>query len=1083
MKIAHISDIHWRGLTRHAEYTKAFNDLFSALRKINPDMIFLGGDYFHTKTSGISPEVIDRLAWMFKSFADIAHTFAILGNHDGNLANESREDSISPIINAINSPRIHLYKKSGVYNISPFVFPTNSEELAANLCVFSCFDKEGWERVAPTPGVLNIAAFHGSVGGTRMDNGWIMPDSKAEVMLSMFDGYDFVFLGDIHKRQFLAQRPDKSGTLKPWIGYPGSTIQQNFGEEQLKGFLVWDIKNRKDWDVEFVEVENSQPFITFAWNNDPETSLKALEARVALRDGARYTVTSPRPLTAFQQRQMVHELKVLRGAQEVLFSPDKNLKHDLISHEDVVVKKASLRTNPEILQRFYRTFLELNTKKYQLTEAQMEDGFKIIEGLLGHLDATESETTRDVYWSIKEFEFDNLFRYGENNRLNFDTLEGVVGVFGKNKIGKSSLVGALMYVLFNSSDRDGISKNGQIMNQNKKSCRAKIVITVDDIDYRIERSSQRVLAGKKSKKSSEEEYDGDKTETKLTFTRLNKDGTETSLNGTTREETDKAIRKLLGNSQDFLMTTVATQRGMESFIDEGSSSRKTILNRFLDLDVFEKLHAFTKEHILKLNNKLSSYAVGWEKTVLELSNSIPLKEKEAEELQSLISSQRDEMANLRFWFAKNDSSDAIEASNNLTRIQQKLQSLQRQLTTSEQEQATMNKKIDAVHAKLIEVSNEYNKIDYAKLKQDFQSMKEIEERLNAINADFREQEKSIALQERNVKKLTLVPCGDQFPECLYIKDAHQDRKTIDVNKKKLSELAVTLEKATADLRLYQEMQLSQKMSLRHGLEQQLKDLVKEKTSYEAQLSLMNKSHGDINKWLSGARQEEARLLQLAGAKDDIRVFEEKKKEQTELQNLLFANERRRSDLLVEIGRDKAKLEQLTENSYEVGLISAKIQVFETLLAAFHKNGIPAMILKTQLPMINAELSRLLAGLVDFNITFETEPGSNSMDVYIEDGHSRRILELGSGMEKMLASIAIRVALCNLSSLPKSNIIILDEGFNALDDDHVGKCLELIQALKNHFKTVMVISHMQRVKEASDVIIEITSTNHESRVEA
>jgi DNA repair exonuclease SbcCD ATPase subunit len=141
------------------------------------------------------------------------------------------------------------------------------------------------------------------------------------------------------------------------------------------------------------------------------------------------------------------------------------------------------------------------------------------------------------------------------------------------------------------------------------------------------------------------------------------------------------------------------------------------------------------------------------------------------------------------------------------------------------------------------------------------------------------------------------------------------------------------------------------------------------------------------------------------------------------------------------------------------------------------------VLKTQLPAINTELAKLLGGLVDFNITFDTEPGSNTMDIWIEDGHSRRILELGSGMEKMLASIAIRVALINLSSLPKSDLLVLDEGFNALDEEHVGKCLELLQTLKGYFKTVLVISHMQRVKEAADSIIEVVSTGQDSRVEA
>jgi DNA repair exonuclease SbcCD ATPase subunit len=105
-----------------------------------------------------------------------------------------------------------------------------------------------------------------------------------------------------------------------------------------------------------------------------------------------------------------------------------------------------------------------------------------------------------------------------------------------------------------------------------------------------------------------------------------------------------------------------------------------------------------------------------------------------------------------------------------------------------------------------------------------------------------------------------------------------------------------------------------------------------------------------------------------------------------------------------------------------------------------------------------------------------------MDIFIEDGHSRRILELGSGMEKMMAGIAIRVAMINLSSLPKSDIFVIDEGFNALDEEHVGKCLELLQTLKGYFKSVLVISHMQRVKEAADTIIEVVSAGSDSKIE-
>jgi DNA repair exonuclease SbcCD ATPase subunit/DNA repair exonuclease SbcCD nuclease subunit len=1086
MKIAHISDIHWRGLTRHQEYTKAFNALFERLWEVQPDIIFLGGDYFHTKTSGISPEVIGRLAWMFKSFADIAHTYAILGNHDGNLANESREDAISPIIEAIDNPRIHLLKKSGVYSL-PVELDAKGKviEPAVNFCVFSCFDKEGWANVVPTPGLLNIAAFHGSVGGTRMDNGWIMPDSKAEVMLSMFDEYDFVFLGDIHKRQYLAERADKNGTLKPWVGYPGSTIQQNFGEEQVKGFLVWDIRSKDDWDVSFEEVANFQPFITFPWILDVEHSIKALEGHRELLPGSRYRVTSRMPLNPLYERQMAHELKVVRGAEEVLFKSEKGFDYDSISDGEFSVKKASLRNDKAVMHKFYREFLDLNSKKFQIEESLIDEGCKVIDAFLDRFNSSEIETARDVYWSIKQFEFDNLFRYGPGNKIDFDNLDGVVGVFGKNKLGKSSLVGALMYALFNGSDRDGITKNGQIMNQNKKSCSAKIVVTVNGTDYRIERSSQRVALPKKGKKAKEdlEEFDGDKTETKVVFTQLNPDGTETSLNGTTREETDKAIRKLLGNSQDFLMTSVATQSKMERFIEEGPSSRKAILNRFLDLDIFEKLYNFSKEELAVLSVKASSYSTDWFKQSQELLSAIAEKENELKVADENITKLRDELDQVRSWIAKNESSDSIEAAANLLKTQQKLFSLNRQLANAEQERTVLAHKIANIQKEIDLLEEESNQIDFVGFQADLQRMKEIEENLTDYSLDVREQERSIAAKEKNIRKLTLVPCGDQFPSCLYIKDSHEDKKTIEANKAKLVESSKQLAAISAELKKYQELQLKQKMARHLEIRQTLKELTKEKAEKETQLGLVVKSHADISKWLKGAQQEETKLLEIAASKDDAEMFDLKKKEQTKLQNALFAQERTKSDALVQIGKNKAKLEQLSKDQEDASVLLNKSKVLETVQAAFHKNGIPAIILKTQLPAINAELANLLGGLVDFNITFETEPGSNSMDVYIEDGHSRRILELGSGMEKMIASIAIRVALCNLSSLPKSNLIILDEGFNALDEEHVGKCLELLQTLKSGFKTIMVISHMQRVKEAADSIIEVVSTGQDSRVEA
>jgi DNA repair exonuclease SbcCD ATPase subunit len=65
-----------------------------------------------------------------------------------------------------------------------------------------------------------------------------------------------------------------------------------------------------------------------------------------------------------------------------------------------------------------------------------------------------------------------------------------------------------------------------------------------------------------------------------------------------------------------------------------------------------------------------------------------------------------------------------------------------------------------------------------------------------------------------------------------------------------------------------------------------------------------------------------------------------------------------------------------------------------------------MILKLQLPAINQEMDKILSNHFDFKITLETDTASNVMDVFIEDSTGKRVIEVASGMEKMVTSIAI-----------------------------------------------------------------------------
>ena len=93
----------------------------------------------------------------------------------------------------------------------------------------------------------------------------------------------------------------------------------------------------------------------------------------------------------------------------------------------------------------------------------------------------------------------------------------------------------------------------------------------------------------------------------------------------------------------------------------------------------------------------------------------------------------------------------------------------------------------------------------------------------------------------------------------------------------------------------------------------------------------------------------------------------------------------------------------------------------------------------------------------------------------------RVIELASGMEKMMSSLAIRVALINVSSLTKTNMLIIDEGFGALDDSNIEACSRLLESLKKWFRNIIIVSHVDAIKDSVDNSLEITRDGKDSRV--
>jgi exonuclease SbcC len=82
------------------------------------------------------------------------------------------------------------------------------------------------------------------------------------------------------------------------------------------------------------------------------------------------------------------------------------------------------------------------------------------------------------------------------------------------------------------------------------------------------------------------------------------------------------------------------------------------------------------------------------------------------------------------------------------------------------------------------------------------------------------------------------------------------------------------------------------------------------------------------------------------------------------------------------------------------------------------------------------------------------------------------VELASGAEKTLISLAFRAVMWSISSLPKVSMLILDETFGALEEDSLGLTMKMLEYLKNYFEYIFVITHDASLKGGVDNIIYI-----------
>jgi len=1040
MKILHIADVHWRGLSRHQEYVLAFKDLFKQAEELNPDIIYVGGDIVHSKTQGISPELIENLCWWFNGLAKIAPTHVILGNHDGLILNKDRQDAITPIVEALDNPNIFLYKNSGTYEFAP----------GFEWCVLSCFDEENFHRAKPSKDNVSIALYHGAVRGSLTDVDWQL---EGESTLDLFKSYDFALLGDIHKRQFL----NKKGT----IAYCGSTIQQNFGEDSEKGFLLWDIQDSDNFTCNFYPVENQYHFVTVDWQGDVQKTVNKCREYPNL---SRFRIRADNYISQADARRLQKILTKQKAASEVVFKVDSKFDSGKIETNTSGGLSIDLRS-PEKHKELIREYYNGNN----LLKDDLDKLDDLVDRSLSEISHSDTDL-RNVRWSINSLKFDNCFSYTDNNYINFENLPGITGIFGRNARGKSSIIGTIAYALFNTSDRGAI-KNIHLINTRKNSCKAELDISVNNVPYRIVRQTIK----KQTKKNIW-------APTTLKFYRLDKSGEVIEdLTEEQRRETEKIIRGMLGTSEEFSMTSLASQGDMNNFIKEKATARKAILTNFLDLTVFDAMNEFAKKESASLKQQAASINKGdWVKQISIKENSITsVKALIRLEEKSITKLKKDYETYVKELHSNTDNSYITLREVEIAKS--KWEKSLKYVQESEVLRDNLKDEIFEVEQKIEKVDLFLSNFDVDDIKQKRDAQKEINRLLSGMQSDLKYERKELLTIEKSVEKLSEVPCGDSFPTCKFIKESHSNKKKLDKQRDKVTALKVKVDDLKAAFKKLGKEDYDAQLDKYNAIVQRKSQLVSSISNILIKINSHEKDIENTRPLIPELETTYKDLKEMFDNQDsnDGQLLLEKKIKSTN--NDIKSLDKNRTSLITKLAKEKAERDMLVKQKEEFEKISKSLRAYDLFLQATSNKGIPVQIIHSMLPQINAEISKILKGVVGFTVELEADLDSNSMDIYINYGDSRRIVELGSGMEKMMASLAIRVALINVSSLPKTSMLMIDEGFGALDETNLEACGKLLQSLKKWFKNIVIISHIDEIKDIVDNNIDIIKKGVDSYV--
>lgn len=706
-----------------------------------------------------------------------------------------------------------------------------------------------------------------------------------------------------------------------------------------------------------------------------------------------------------------------------------------------------------IMDKNYQKELIRSLLQTKGLEEQFDNIMNIDNAVENKMIAEDNDVSPFKRWYIKKIEFSNFLSYGENQVLDFDKCNGITVVESNppNFGGKTVLtVDLLMFLFFNTTTKTNKAEEifNRFSDKNKVSVRGEILIDGDE--YIIVRQVER-------KKSKTGEWN---VKTDLDFFKKLADGQLQNFTGEQRKETEEFIKKSIGTMDDFLMTILTTASNLEELLESKPTARGQVLSRFLGLEFLKKKEEYGKEIY-------SKYSKGMLSNVYNTEN-----------LKQEISSLTEAIGDLNNGI-KNANTGIFDVDERLQKGQEyKENLLKTKFNDLDQELVILNP--ISLDNEILDASNRINdikkKISEIKIiePKDFyheDKHDEIKDSMRKTNSELVLAQNKVDEIEKLVKKfgdgIQCEHCGIKLMEAA-------------LTKKKIDELGEWEEKVD---------QLSKKWKDLEYKEKSYTQLKKDFDEYERNKLVKEKHEATLE---SGNLKFE----QLKDKKKRYEEVQDKIKKNKEIDSQLMKATMRIDELITEkrgyertitsnqvsIKNYQDKISKNNEIITKIGEEFETEKIYKIYLDVFGKNGITKIIMKTMMPIINQELQWLLMDSCYFNLEIRISDKNEVEFIMIDNSTGvEKLMTSGSGYEKTIASLALRAVLSKVCSLPKPNVMVMDEVFGKISNDNLELVGEFFVKIKSYFEKIFLISHNPLISNWGDNIVRITKTENISKV--